>query len=328
MLQRPDQFTFFKPSPETILRCLSTRKSDIKIGNTIKPGLIGCEDFGRDAMLFSIGIGLEVFGILAIVQNSTLLAAVGWTAGAVAFDCVLAVVLHFFLMGKSVLLRAEIIEAQTGLGNFSNRNLQNRNAWVIEKEAEIRKRKIYGYLAGTAIVVFCILKIVIYFFSAGSSVSTSLFLLLVFYIVVAYVHLTTTGYVIAALWADKSWKSDIKKYQKTQLNSKEDGNFGTANAQRFQVNSEGIRENSMPPVMRAGETLHQVVTIEPFKRSEDGSTTPGTYELQCRGVLMDDEVRQLLAPVSMDALEARQAIALRCMVYQLGLVQVRQGDAT
>lgn len=322
MLQRPDDFAFFRPSAETILRCLSTRKSDIKIGTGVKPGLIGCDDFGWDSLLFCICIALEFIGLGAILLNRLSFEyALFGMLFAVVLDCLFAIWLHKLISGKSVRLRAEAIEAQAGLGNYSGMSQESRNAWTTKKLGEIKRRKNLAMLPALGIVLFCILKITAYAGLKGFRIDTVLFFLIVSYVVVAYIHLTTTGYWIAAVIANRWWNRDIQKYQEAQLAGKGEDNFGVENSQRFEVNSEGIRSEGMPPVMRGGKVVHEILTVQAFKRNDDGTNTPGIYELRCRGVLMDDEVRQLLTPVSMGANEVRLAIALRCMVYQLGLVQ-------
>lgn len=325
MLKRPDEFAHFAPSPDTIKRCLLTRKSDIRIGTAIKPGLIGCDDFGWDSLFFSICMALEVIGLGAILLNRLPMSyALSGMLLAIVLDCALAVWLHSLVCGRSTLLRAEAIEAQAGLGNFSGLSQEDRNAWVFEKEREIRRRKWLSLIPAIGIVVFCLAKVVAYAGLKGFRVDTGLLLVIVSYAVVAYIHLTRTGYWISAVVANYWWNRDLARYQKMLLTGQVDKSFGIKNAQQFEVNSEGIRAEGIPPIMRGGKEVHEIITLAPFEKRADGTTTPGRYELLCRGVLMDDEVRQLLAPVSMGANEVRQAIALRCMVYQLALVHTGQ----
>lgn len=325
MLKRPDEFAHFAPSPETIKRCLLTRKSDIRIGNTVKPGLIGCDDFGWDSLFFSICMALEVIGLGAILLNRLPMSyALSGMLLAIILDCLLAIWLHAMLAGRTTMLRAEVIEARAGLGNFAGRSPEDRNAWALEKEGEIRKRKWLSLLPALGILIFCLAKVVAYAGLKGFRLDTGLFLVVVSYAVVAYIHLTRTGYWIAAVVANYWWGRDLDKYRKKILAGQMADSFGVTNSQQFEVNSEGIRPDGIPPIMRAGKEVHAVATVVPFAKHADGTTTPGRYELQCRGVLMDDEVRLLLAPVSLGANEVRQAIALRCMVYQLALVHTSQ----
>ncbi len=325
MLKRPDEFAFFKPSPETIKRCLLTRKSDIRIGTAVKPGLIGCDDFGWDSLFFAICIALEVIGLGAILMYRLPFSyALSGMLLAIILDCALAIWLHALIAGKSTMLRAEAIEAQAGLGNFAGMGQEDRNAWVLEKEAVIKRRKWLAVLPAVGIVVFCFAKVIAYAGLKGFRIDTGLLLVIVSYVVVAYIHLTRTGYWLSAVLANFWWNRDVSKYQKALIAGHVDKTFGVENAQQFEVNGEGVRAEGIPPVMRAGKVVHEIVTLAPFQKHADGTTTPGRYELRCRGVLMDDEVRQLLAPVGMGANEARQAIALRCMVYQLGLVHTGQ----
>jgi len=328
MLKRPEEFAHFTPSPETIKRCLLTRKSDIRIGTAVKPGLIGCDDFGWDSLFFSICISLEIIGMGAILLNRLPFSyALMGMLVAILLDCLLAMWLHALVSGKSTLLKAEAIEAQAGLGNFSGMSQEDRNAWAMEKERAIRNRRRLALLPAVGIVVFCLAKVVAYAGLKGFRIDTGLLLVLVSYVIVAYIHLTRTGYWVSAVLANFWWNRDLAQYQRDIIDRRGgegDKSFGLENVQQFEVNGEGIRPEGIPPVMRAGKEVHAIRTLAPFQKNADGTTTPGRYELSCCGVLMDDEVRQLLAPVSMGANEVRLAIALRCMVYQLALVHTAQ----
>lgn len=323
MLKRPEEFAYFAPSAATIKRCLLTRKSDIKIGTAVKPGLIGCDDFGWDSLFFSICIALEIIGLGAILMNRLpVMYAITGMLFAIILDCLLALWLHALVSGKTVMLRAEQVEARAGLGNFQGRTHEERNAWALQSERQVRNRKRWAILPAIGIVVFCLAKIIAYAGLKGFRVDTGLFLVVISYIIVAYIHLTRTGFWIAAVVANYWWGRDIKRHEDEYRNGHGTQEFGPSTVQAFEVNSDGLRADAPPRVMRAGRVVHEVVTLVPFEKRPDGSTTPGKYELRCNGVLMDDEVRELLQPIALGANEIRQAIALRCMAYQLSLIQV------
>ncbi|MCX8491737.1 MAG: hypothetical protein ORN54_11780 [Cyclobacteriaceae bacterium] len=273
-------------------------------------------------MFLLIALVLEGLGLIAILWNNNIPTsyAVSGILFAIALDVAIAGWHHSLVSGKTTELEAKILLALEKMGDFEKDGLNERNITASDCVAAIKSRKRWSYIPATLIILFCILKIVAYAGLKGFQADTVLLFVMVSYVVVAYIHLTRTGYVLSALIASFFWWRDVKKFEdenrknknspknnETNNTTNDDGKFTPYS---FEIPTEVLKHmpKSLPSVYHNGNLVHDII-------KSDDNNKPGEYVLRCRGVMLDSDVVRLLDPIANN--DIKKAIGLRCSVHQL-----------
>ncbi len=322
VLKLPD-YPSFVPSTSTIDKIRLTRKIDLMLANQVKPGLIGCYNYASDKAWFYVCVVLEIVGLAAILMNRLPpQAAIPGLMVALMIDCALAWWMHALLTGRNSVDRAEAIALRMSLGIHKNVDQERNDSRADELDAKVKTRKLWAIIPALLLIIFALVKIVAYAGLNAFRLNMGLLMILVSYIIVAYIHLTVTGYWLGAITANRGWRADIRKHQaglaKVNQANESERKYEPID---FSVNSAGIPETGIA-LSQGGRVRHKI-----SRRPEtDASASPGkAYRLESWGVLTDEDIVQMLREIPLQDLEARQKVAFNCMAMQLNLFGQRSG---
>ena len=184
----------YEPSSDLKRRWLYTKKSELKFGKLVLPGLFQSSGYKTQKILISCVLVIEIYGlyILYNVLPQPLLALIF-----TALDFVLAILAHLF-KHQICLSKNKLILAKNGIA-FRDDGKSS------EYEIRYQKKKIFWrlfYERGVyAIIIILALIKMKQTLQYGSYIAVGqLILICVLYGIAALIHITTTGYFFAELW--------------------------------------------------------------------------------------------------------------------------------
>ncbi len=208
----------FQPSGTTVASCLFVRKNTFDVSGIKHPGLHGYGGVPWDVAAILIVLIAELIGMLMLLSlfeasNYPASQLLIGAAVLVVVDVVLACFHHWFKAGMVTKLRAQILAKST---DESIQSMTER----ANMEGTIRLRLGFATLFGAMIVIFAVIKFMVYVSLAQTVYGSSLpgqyiALAFVLYSVTAVLHIKSTGYFIAWFLCSLLYRRDIKKFQKS-----------------------------------------------------------------------------------------------------------------
>lgn len=271
----------FKPSQESLLQWLNTRKND-----SYKPGFFSTNEYSKDQSWTIIALLIEIaalvftlYGGWAKYQSNGKIGAL-ITAGVIvflfiAFD-VIGVLLHSNDKKNKVINKNKLILVKSPV---------DRQA-LIEKIESKTPREIIGvflFIISALLKIFAITQFVV----SGKGSIPIVLILTLFYLVVVYIHTFHTGFWLSEIKRRKMFKKDYKQWTSdTRNNVPSDLQVTSASVTQFTSNEPMEKEffqNGRQSIRFINKNELQTGAVE------------FNYELESKGVLLDDDIVSLLA---------------------------------
>ncbi len=287
----------FQPSKDALELWLKTRKRPIDCGVQTLPGYYQTAGYSTDVSWVYLALCVEVAAVVLTLYG-------GWYRGG---DYLIGATIVVFLFLSLDYVGTRFFHKPLG------KRCKVRNKLLLasdQKEIE-RLRKELG--EGTLIQAFGVFLIVL---SAAFKIMAILFLgsfntffyaiMTILYIIVVYIHISHTGYVLSEIATSQKFKKDYENWWK-----KKDDVIKTKHEPESEFESK-VKLNLRNNEISIG--LHKIVP-QPQSDSdlEDGVYK---YKIQTKGVLTDDDIERLIGAVAQSPQQAG-AIALGCLRHQL-----------
>jgi len=272
----------FKPSQESLLQWLNTRKND----TSYKPGFFSSNEYSKDQSWTIIAIFIEIAALVFTIYG-------GWekyqingklnvliTTGVIvflfiAFD-VIGVLLHSNDKKNKVINRNKLILVKSPVP---------RQQLIDEIESNT-PREIIGvflFIISALLKIFAIIQIGV---SGRGSIPLVLILTL-FYLVVVYIHTFHTGFWLSEIKRRKMFKKDYKEWTKDTRNNVPSD---------FEVTSASVTQFTSREPMEKEFFQNGRQSIRFINKNElQTGAVEFHYELKSQGVLWDDDIVSLLA---------------------------------
>lgn len=267
----------FKPSQESLLQWLKTRKND----TSYKPGFFSTNEYSKDQSWTIIAILIEIaalvftlYGGWAKYQSNGKIGALITTGVIVflfiAFD-VIGVLLHSNDKKNKVINKNKLILVKSPVP---------RQQLINEIESNTPREIIGVFL----FIISALLKIsAITFIGVSGRGSIPLVLILtLFYLVVVYIHTFHTGFWLSEIKRRKLFKKDYKQWT-TDTRNNVPSNFEVTSASVTQFMSMVPMENDF------FQNGRQSIRFINRKEQENGAVE-FNYELESKGILWDDDI--------------------------------------
>lgn len=271
----------FKPSQETLLQWLNTRKND----TSYKPGFFSTNDHSKDQSWTIIAILIEIAALVFTVYG-------GWakyqingkvgtliTAGVIvflfiAFD-VIGVLLHSNDKKNKVINKNKLILVKSPLP---------RQELIDNIEAKT-PREIIGVFLFTISALLKIFAITQFVVSGKGSIPLVLILTL-FYLVVVYIHSFHTGFWLSEIKFRKMVKKDFTHWSTATRNNVPSD---------FEVKAPSVTQfTSMIPMDSREFFQNGRQSIRFINKIQlDSGAVEFNYELESKGILWDDDIVSL-----------------------------------
>jgi len=272
----------FKPSQETLLQWLKTRKSD----NDVKPGFFETIDFTKDqswtiiailielaALFFTLYGGLSKYQINGKI--STLITAGVIVVLFIAFD-IIGVLLH---------------------SNDKKERVINKNRLKLIKNPVVREgliekintntpREIIGFflfLVSAMLKIFAITQFIV----SGKGSIPLVLILTLFYLVVVYIHTSHTAYWLAEIKRRRLTSNDYKMWVNDLQNN--------IPSEHSVISPSVIQFNSLAPMGKEQFQNGRQSVMFINKVQKEDESVEFNYELKSTGVLTDDDIVILTA---------------------------------
>jgi hypothetical protein len=305
----PNRFEF-KPSPETLEKWSSTRKSPYKIGKTELPGYFQTSGYSTDSVWVALVGGIELLAILTTLMGGLSKGGI-WLLisiiGALGF-----VVLDYF--------GARLHHIKKGFKRKTINNMRvAEDSGVREGLAyELKKTEILP-MSGVFFILFCaFLKVAAVFLLVAVGLHlTVIFTLL--YVVAIYIHLKHTGYWLAERTVIKLIKKNHKEWAKNKIiesnvAKNQDRETNDNNIKKADWIFETSEELSLQNNTNGSEKIHFISFIK--EKNGNGQAKKYEYGIYTNGILIDEDITELAKG---QTTEMKEVIALACLNTQLQL---------
>ena len=268
----------FEPNKASMHKWFGTRKKPMIFGAVELPGFFQTHGYSSDTLKIGILILLECVGAFAIMYEGYYsFYSVVPVLFAVFVDIFLAVMLH-----KNVAVRLE----------NKNRAKATDNPELARRFEELSKAGLfYDFLIKTGIVLLAIFKGVGYLFFVGA-IESYVILMFLIYLIIANLHISTTGYWVAECTLRWSINRQIKN------NILQLGNLNPA-IERVSI--------------FVSDTPLQLVNIG--RHSLTTGDYAGEYKLKTIGVLKDSELAAMVA--AQNSVNLQSVVATACIKHQI-----------
>jgi hypothetical protein len=276
------QHQIFKPSQESLLQWLNTRKNDTD--TSYKPGFFSTNDYSKDQTWTIIAILIEItalvltmYGSWGRYQSNGKIGAL-ITAGVIvflfiAFD-VIGVLLHSNDKKNKVINKNKLILVKSPVP---------RQQLIAQIESKTPREIIGVFL----FIISALLKIfaIVVFFASGKGAIQLVLILTLFYLVVVYIHTFHTGFWLSEIKRRKMFKKDYKQWTTDTRNNV---------PSNFEVTSASVTQfTSMVPMERDffqnGRQSIRFIN----KNEQRNGAVEFNYELESKGILWDDDIVSL-----------------------------------
>lgn len=213
----------FEPGPHTKSMLLGTRKQQRRIGGIEFPGLFSTEQVVSDVRwIWGVGI-LEMIGLIAlyyVVWDSTELSALavfGICGVAILCDCVFAVLHHFLATPKQCEIANEKLLFLEAMRSPDERKLRYTDYMNLNRFKIPTWKQIVVFGASVIIVILSIIKAISLVTWLPQQLTDTIKTIIIVpcllsYFIVAYIHLTHTGYWTAYRRYILSYNRDLYRY--------------------------------------------------------------------------------------------------------------------
>jgi hypothetical protein len=268
----------FEPSKPSMHKWFGTRKKTMIFGTVELPGCFQTHGYSNDTLKMCILLILELIGAFAIMyEGDFTLYSVVPIFFAIIIDVYLAVLLH-----KYVPIRLE----------NKNRAKATDDPILANKFTQLSKEgSVFEIIIKLSIYLLAIIKGLGYFVFVGG-VEPQVVLMFFIYLIIANLHINTTGYWVAEF----SLNHSIKKQIKSNILS-----LGKSNPAIQRISS----FTSDTPIQLVNIGRHSIINGE----------IPGEYKLKTFGVLTDNELASMVANQSSVPLQS--IVATACIKHQI-----------
>ena len=278
MFERPDPS--FEPSGQTKQALLYIRTRPKQFDRIRHPGYLGLHGYTGDSVAVMAVLILEGLGLLATIyamqslnEPPPLWVSILIAAAAVLLDIILAYFHHRFATGVNSTLSMEATLAQAEKGREGTIRFQTT-------KDRISRRKRVARIFTILIISLAVIKLAFFRMAAssaeqdGATLFGVTFFLGVAYFITAYIHITKTGYLTSALWAEFLYKKDVRQF----FNSN-----GSENIAQTQM----IELAPFPDFSRGIKVGTHEISERP---TLDGSSR--VHMLNSTGLLLDSEISE------------------------------------
>lgn len=291
-----DENPDFKPSPDFLKFWLSTRKEKIGYAFDKFPGMFETVNYPIDCFLFSLALIGEFWGLINLmsVMNLSPFIKIGVVAGGILLDLLFATCAHW---NQKKICRSENEIKLTQYGKLepptpkSQTVKQTVIGRIEDLEHDILMWKIWSWFFKVLIIVLAIIKIS--FFKANAPTGNSLvFPIIVTYIIVAAIHIYSTGYFGAETILQLVYsRPQLRKYRRQQG--------------QYKASAEDIKGKNPEEALKF-PTNHIITAFSLDKRElkqpnecyvpHEIKTSPEnkTYNLITFGILTDSQLKNLV----------------------------------
>ena len=268
----------FEPNKAAMHKWFGTRKKPMIFGTVELPGFFQTHGYSTDTIKMCILFILELMGAFAMMYEGAFsLYSIIPICFAIIVDVFLAVLLH----------KNEAIKLEN-----KNRAKATNNPELAKKFEELSKQGIFFQnMIKLSIYTLAILKGIGYFFFVGDF-EPQVILMFLIYLIIANLHINTTGYWVAEYVLNQS----IKKQVKSNILSLGKSNPAIERVSTF-----------------TSEAQIQLINIG--KHSIIKSDTPGEYQLKTMGVLTDNELATMVA--NQKSINLQSIVATACIKHQI-----------
>jgi len=268
----------FEPNKASMHKWFGTRKKTMIFGTVELPGFFQTHGYSADTLKMCILFILELIGAFAIMyEGSFTFYSVVPVFFAIIVDVYLAVLLH-----KNEPIRLE----------NKNRAKATDDPVLANKFSQLSKEGgIFEILIKLLIYFLAIIKGIGYLIFVGSP-EPQVILMFFIYLIVANLHINTTGYWVAEFTLNQS----IKKQIKSNILS-----LGKSNPAIERISS----FTSDNPIQLINIGKHSILNGD----------KPGEYKIRTSGVLTDNELASMVANQSSISLQS--TVATACIKHQI-----------
>ncbi len=293
----------FEPSSNTRQTWLGTRKGGYTCGNQEFPGFYETSGISKDWGWVSLALVVEVVAILLTIFG-------GYTkGGSLLFGAVIAAVLFIVLDYVGVLFHHDKVEEKTRWKNEFLISESDRHPIISAK----LKRKYGKEILGVILIVFsALLKVFAIYVLMGTVLTEIIIMILsIFYLLVIYIHLYHTGFVVWEVKTNIKAKKDAlkyseshDKYRKGQISEDQIVNKAIVRSTPFYPTKISLNNIGINRDIIVGE--HKIV----FEKEENGTFY---YSITTKGILLDSQIKLFCS--GQNAEQARY-IGLECLNHQ------------
>lgn len=275
----------FEPNQQALKAWFGTRKDKMMFSQITLPGAFQTQNFGTDTVRFIIIILLELFGALAIMwAGQFALFAIAPVILAVTIDLVFAMRLHKYVSFRNL---------------CENRALVATNPLEKTRFIELSKTKRnHDNLFRGLIILIGMFKGVA-FMALTMEFGIIEVLMFVIYLIIAALHINTTGFFFAELLLEFNFKNQYKEFI-----TNNDTNYAAQERQSFFISTHQIN-------LANADNLHRIV-VDDALSNEDGTIS---YKLITLGILTDTQLATLVNNQSSS--DSQSTIAQVCIKHQI-----------
>lgn len=268
----------FEPSKESMHKWFGTRKKSMVFGAVELPGVFQTHSYSSDTIRVCIVIMLELVGAVAImVEGGFSIPATVPIIFAIVVDVFLAVQLHSFIPKRL---------------EYKNQAKATDDPALAKKYEELSKKgKFAEFCIKSLIIMIGLAKALGYFILSGDMTPQAILMLFIF-LIIAYLHITTTGFWVAEF----NLRNSINREVKENILSL---------GEKFQAKERVSVFNSEVPINVINIGLHSL-----YKADDSGH-----YKLKTIGVLTDSELASMVAAQPNVMLQT--IVATACIKHQI-----------
>lgn len=187
--------TGFSPDVDKLQSWLGTRKNERVIANLTLPGLFDTANFTSDSIVAFLALFADIAGIVVLMyfgRFNTLVVVVGCTL--IAIDIFGAFLAHSRVVRKTALKNLKILRS----GNYPNLDQKD--------ELSLKGKRRIVEVIGIALIAASGAAKVMGIIALGRGVMAIIIGLIIIYVIIAYIHLKITGYVIWEFMVNSKFK--------------------------------------------------------------------------------------------------------------------------
>ena len=288
----------FQPSSDALDLWLKTRKRPIDCGTQSLPGYYQTAGYSTDVSWVYLALCVEIAAVVLTLYG-------GWSKGG---NFLIGSIVVVFLFLSFDYVGTKLYHKPLGERcKIRNRILLESDPQEKERLRDELSKGTFAQVIGVFLIVLSAAFKIMAILLLGSFEMIFYVIMTLLYLIVIYIHIAHTGYVLSEIAVSRRFKKDYKRWKK-------DENKTACKAEEGEREfTSKVKLNLKNHEISIGQ--HKIVPQE--RNASDEENGVYRYKLQTKGVLTDEDIKRLTVAVAQSPEQAGK-IAFECLSHQTG----------